>query len=597
MLPLLFVTIDILPVIAMFLKSTPTPVHGTKKAAKQVKQTVIRSVIVTMLIIIGGFFAASQIAAAPTANPTQPSPAATPALTSIPLPCRESIESLPLASANPAPYLAAIACLRSQDPIVLLHPTFALTHPIKVDSILKARLPDNPNWFLTHLDRFRVRRDTANAKDMIYLSELKFPNDASIYLELAEVYQIFPDPFHSGLAYLRNTELDSAQVGFVQYKLDNLLRTSATDLTPTQLLDSLTAGFTHHHVRTAEVLETLCWNNRDYACAYQNFTSSFALKNPGPAATLERANRFLSLGYFDHAALIMDKLAWHSLPSSWRPKARVLYLQIRFQLKDWSAIATESSVAAPSPALSEEETYIISTALLNLGKANQALSMLKRLEEKSTPAPWGFRGRLLKAQALMSLGKPKDASETLTALKRDPHRQEGTGPILFWQGCIAADLGAFSRAESLMVLASAYTGGEEAQRAIEYRFFLLQDTGVDRPHFFRGLPESPRPAAERLQSLGRVDHGSGLWPFAQLEKAQILVQLGRSDSAEAILDDAAHHSPDRIAGLQAEAKAAFLLEKLPGGRQAALVRYEDLLIRYQQGVIPEFSRGRIKALK
>ena len=56
-------------------------------------------------------------------------------------------------------------------------------------------------------------------------------------------------------------------------------------------------------------------------------------------------------------------------------------------------------------------------------------------------------------------------------------------------------------------------------------------------------------------------------------------------------------SPDRLAGFQAEAKAAFIAEKLPGGRQAALARYEDLLIKYQQGVVPEFSRGRIKALR
>jgi hypothetical protein len=52
-----------------------------------------------------------------------------------------------------------------------------------------------------------------------------------------------------------------------------------------------------------------------------------------------------------------------------------------------------------------------------------------------------------------------------------------------------------------------------------------------------------------------------------------------------------------LAGYEAEARAAFLEEKLPGGRQAALARYEDLLIKYQRGVIPEFSRGRIRALR
>jgi hypothetical protein len=73
--------------------------------------------------------------------------------------------------------------------------------------------------------------------------------------------------------------------------------------------------------------------------------------------------------------------------------------------------------------------------------------------------------------------------------------------------------------------------------------------------------------------------------------------MGQPDSAEKVLDNAAKNSQDRLAGLQAEAKAAFLVEKFSGGRQAALARYEDLLIKYQQGVVPEFSRERIKALK
>jgi hypothetical protein len=97
--------------------------------------------------------------------------------------------------------------------------------------------------------------------------------------------------------------------------------------------------------------------------------------------------------------------------------------------------------------------------------------------------------------------------------------------------------------------------------------------------------------------LDRVARESPLWPFAQLEKAQIHLQNGDPDSAEAVFDSVSKQSPDKLAGFQAEAKAAFTAEKFPGGRQAALARYEDLLIKYQQGVIPEFSRGRIKALK
>jgi hypothetical protein len=198
----------------------------------------------------------------------------------------------------------------------------------------------------------------------------------------------------------------------------------------------------------------------------------------------------------------------------------------------------------------------------------------------------------------MALARPRDAARTLDALKRDPKRQEGTGPILFWQACLALDQGRFGAADSLLVLASAYTGTEESQRALDYRFFLLQDTAAAaRGPFFHGLPEAPRPAADRRANLDRVPAASPLWPFSQLEKAQILLAGSEPDSALAVFDAVAKRSPVRLAGYEAEARAAFLEEKLPAGRQAALARYEDLLIKYQRGVIPEFSRGRIRSLR
>lgn len=509
-------------------------------------------------------------------------------------PCRDAIEPLPVTGLDPTPYLVAADCLRRKDSVSA---PASLHDP--ADSILRSRLTDNKNWYLTHLDRFLLHHDTPHALDMAFLAELKNLPDPAIFRELAEIYQMVPDPYRAGLAFLREAELDSVQIGTVQYQLENLLRTSATDIPATDLLDSLTAGSVPADPTAAGILESLCWGNRNYGCAYRNFQAGLALRNPGPGATLERVNRFQSIGYFDYAANLLEKMAWRGLNQPWQSMARTLHLQIRYQLKDWPAIAAETGVTGGlhGPIPSDEETFITATALLKLGKPDQALIRLKRLEEKSTP-PWGYRGRLLRAQALMSLGRPKESAQTLDALKRDPQRQEGTGPILFWQGCLALDQGHYASAESLMVLSSAYTGNEEAQKALEYRFFLLQDTTAEsRGHFFRGLADAPHSAAERLQSLDKVAPGSALWPFARIEKAQIFVQTGLPDSAEAVLDDVAKRSPDRLAGLQAEAKAAFLQEKLPGGKQAALARYEDLLIKYQQGVIPEFSRGRIKALK
>jgi tetratricopeptide (TPR) repeat protein len=565
----------------------------------------------------------------PSPNPMPvPGPTATqkPAAAVLPEPCRELLIALPLpmgGQADPAPYLSAASCLRRQDSLAALKGGSGAFFPLErgirsatgrstraSDSLLRARMPDKKDWFMTHLERFRVRRDIVKAQDMAYLTEAKALPDPEIYRELAAVYLVVPDPYRTGLALLRQAELDSLQGGYLQYQLENLLHTHGSEVTAEVLIDSLTAGYPHRTARTAELMEVVSWSNRNYVAAYRNLLSMMALKPPSAPNVLERVNRFQSLGYFDYAAAILEKLSWRRLPVSSLTLARTLHLQIRHQLQDWPSIIAEGAGVAPPavqpgaptngavryPPFNDEEIFIIAHAYLKLGRPEEALARAKRLEEKGEP-PWGFRGRLLKAQAQLAMGRPKEAEQTLTALKRDPKRQEGTGPILFWQGCLALDQGRYAAAESLMVLASAYTGAEEAQRALEYRFFMLLDTGAARPHFFRGMPESPHAPAERAKSLDRVADQSGLWPFAQLEKAQIHLQNGDPDSAEAVFDLVSKRSPDRLAAFQAEAKAAFTVEKLPGGRQAALARYEDLLIKYQQGVIPEFSRGRIRALK
>jgi hypothetical protein len=542
-----------------------------------------------------------------------------------PGPCSDLLSALPVNHQDPERYLPAAACLRRRDSLAAIGSPDRLNAPLErnlrsrtgfsalpSDSLLRARLPAEKLWFMAQMERLRVKRDIPRMLDMAYLTEAKALPDPDVFRQLSAVYQAVPEPYRAGLALLRQSELDTVQSGYIQYQLENLLHAAGSEIEPADLLDSLTAGFPHRGYRTAEILEGLSWSNRNYPAAYRNLLALMALKNPGPGVVLERVNRLQGLGYFDYAAALLDKLGWRKLGPPWLGTARTLHLQIRSQLQDWPAIiamaATATAAAAPSgaagevtgevlpPPFSDEENHIIGGAFLKLGMPAEALIRAKRLEEKGE-APWGFRGRLLKAQAQMALGNPKDAGKTLDALKKDPRRKEGTGPILFWQGCLALDQGRFAPAESLMVLASAYTGAEESQRALEYRFFMLLDTGAARPYFFKGQPESPHGPGDRAKSLDRVSRESPLWPFAQLEKAQIHLQNGDPDSAEAVFDSVSKRSPDKLAGFQAEAKAAFTAEKLPGGRQAALARYEDLLIKYQQGVIPEFSRGRIKALK
>jgi hypothetical protein len=555
----------------------------------------------------------------PASPPDRPA-AAAPAYSG---PCRELLPALPegqngaggkAGAAEPSALLDAAACLRRADTSAAgfrmpFQRALAEGSASPADRILRAKLPSAdalPGW----IDRIRSRRDAARSLDMAWLAEAclvaggpvgSAPEQES-WRQLAALYLSIPDPFHAALAMLRQAELDTVQAGFVQYQIGNALRLPGAESPSQDILDSLAAAYRHRVPRTAEILETLAWSERAYGAAFRSFQAAMALRNPGPGVALDRVNRFQSLGYFDYAAAILDKLEWRKLPAPWRTQARSAALRIRYQLQDWPGLLAEAGGAdvtgkLPRAEYSGEEACFLAAALLKLGRAGDALELARDKASKAA-SPWGFRARLLAAQAEMALARPRDAARTLDALKRDPKRQEGTGPILFWQACLALDQGRFGAADSLLVLASAYTGTEDAQRALDYRYFLLLDTAAAaRAPFFHGLPEAPRSAADRRANLDRVPPASPLWPFSQLEKAQIQLSQSEPDSALAVFDAVAKRSPVRLAGYEAEARAAFLEEKLPGGRQAALARYEDLLIKYQRGVIPEFSRGRIRALR
>lgn len=542
-----------------------------------------------------------------------PLPAGNPAAP-VPTECRDMLAALPTGMPDAPAYLDAAACLRRADssaagPRMPFERFLADRSARPSEKLLRAKLPAGEGWLPGWLTRMRARRDPSRILDAAWLAEACLaaddggsgPSASEAWRELFSLYQSLPDPFHAALSLLRQVEIDSAQSGLAQYQLENVLRAPGTEVPPQAWLDSLSAAYRHRVPRTAEILENLAWGERAYAAAFRSFQALRSLRDPGPGAALDRVNRFQSLGYFDYAAAILAGTDWRKWPQPWRAQARSAALRIRFQMQDWTGLLAEAGGAdvtgkLPTAEYGGEEAGFVAAALLKLGRAQEALDLAGRAAK--APSPWGFRARLLIAQAQMALARPQEAARTLDALKRDPQRKEGTGPILFWQACLALDQGRFTAADSLLVLASAYTGGEEAQRALDYRFFLLLDTAASaRGPFFHGLPEAPRSAAERRANLDRVPAASQLWPFAQLEKAQILLSQSDPDSAVAVFDAVAKRSPVRLAGYEAEARAAFLEEKLPGGRQAALARYEDLLIKYQRGVVPEFSRGRIRALR
>ena len=503
-----------------------------------------------------------------------------------PYACQALVEAIPVSISDPIPFLAAAACLRAADS----------SAPIRaVPGALLARLPGDKEWYLSNLRRFQGEQNIPHLLDMAYLAEARSLPQAEIYREAATAYILASDPFRAGLAYLRQAELDSMQAGNIQSNIATLLATSVSEISASRFLDSLTRTVAGKGSKSAQILERLCWDNRFYAGAYRNFMARSAMSSLPAQTFFETAQRFYSLGFYDYAAQILEKFSWRQANSPLFTQIRILYLRTSMQLQDWQSITNETVGASKPPDLSDEEAFIVATALVRLAHSAEAMPWLQRLEKAA--APWGFRAKLLKAQALASQGKFSEADAALDALKKDPQRQEATGPILFWQSYLALQRDRFAEAESLLVLASAYTGNDEAQRALEYRYWLLQDSGEARKHFFRGLPESPLPRDQRMASLDRIPAESGLWPAARLEKAKLLVSERRPDSALAVLVDVVKRFPEVSSSMAAGAQAAYIREKMPGGRDSALALYEDLLVKHQQGVIPEFSRGRIKALK
>lgn len=510
-----------------------------------------------------------------------------------PGPCRETYTSIKPGSTDPDAFLRAGACLRRADSTAGAD-TAARSAVSAEAERLRALLPGSGAWYAGHLERLRARRDISRMLDLAWLAELRDPPGPEVWREVAEAQTLAGHPRRAAYAQLKQAEQDSTQAGYIQYQLDNLLR-SLTDTPAPALLDSLSATFPHRKAVTAEILESLCQQHRAIPAAYRGTLAWLVLRKPAPGAILERAERYHAFGRWDYADGVLEKGHWRSFPKPMQGLARALWLRARYRMEDWKAIAAETA-GLPKGSLTDEEDCLVATALVRLGRPQDALDRLARLESRGE-SEWGYRAQFLKARALLSLGRPAEASRALETLKRGAHRREGTGPILFWQGWLALHQRRIQAADSLLVLASAYTGTEESQRALEYRYWLVLDTGSAATDFFRGLAESPLSPADRSEALDKVPESSLLWPHARLEKAQILVAEGQAERARAVLDTASRRSQDRILAGRAEALAAWLREKTPEGRAAALARYENLLIEYQQGVVPEFTRGRIRALK
>jgi len=111
-----------------------------------------------------------------------------------------------------------------------------------------------------------------------------------------------------------------------------------------------------------------------------------------------------------------------------------------------------------------------------------------------------------------------------------------------------------------------------------------------------GLEESPYSYQEKKRGLGHIPENSPLWPYAQLELVKILKITGEIDSALIVLKKVQKSDISQRIQLQAKTLANFMNEaNQPLLKSLAI--YDEILLKYQQGVISEFIRERVRYIK
>lgn len=256
-------------------------------------------------------------------------------------------------------------------------------------------------------------------------------------------------------------------------------------------------------------------------------------------------------------------------------------------------LGAASAATSKDTLIPAEARFAKAADALNAGDMHAAESLF-------TAAPQGaprHDRKILSARLAASRGDWKRTDSVLRAWNDHPARARGSGEILFWQGWSALHQGRIAQADSLLVLASAYAGGNRAQDALEYRFFALLENPPVLQEYLRGLPESPLPSRLRSASLKRVPEESRLRPYALWHLALLLErQEGEAGPASAmeILRTLAANA-ETLPGRRAAARLAFLREKT--SPDSALSDYESLLLQHQQGIPSEFARERIQKLR
>ncbi len=461
-------------------------------------------------------------------------------------------------------------------------------------SALRQVLPMEGQWYREQLSRLRSRREIGKALSLARLAEIRNLNDAALQSELSQVYLLDSRFTAAGRSFLRSVAAQSEQSGTVQYQLENMIRQASAWIEPDDLLDSLSRFFPGGPAVVHQTLEKVAWSLGHYPGAFDNLWKRHLLDTLTWEELESAAQRFQHAGYFDYTVRLLDGVDWQLLPAEKRKRALLMFHRVHFELRDWKTLASHPSIENAA-SYSPEQQYILAHALAMVGNPTAASRLLDKVEA-SQATDWIHRARILRARTLILSGNPQEALRLLRREKTGKQREAGTGPLLFWEAIASLHLNRYQAADSLFMQASAYAGSEEAQRSLQYRNWLMLDTSTTaRRAFFHGLDEAPQPPEMRLDSLKAVPAASPLFPHARMEMAYRLLETESPDAALEILEKLASSGTDPLA-VKAKALAAFILEARLQASEKAVVKYRSLLLEYQQGVFPEFSRRRMRSL-
>ena len=256
-------------------------------------------------------------------------------------------------------------------------------------------------------------------------------------------------------------------------------------------------------------------------------------------------------------------------------------------------------LAAGAPLLAADLARV--EMLLDAGRVHEAESLFTEAGESGGGNASRHRREIVGARIAAVQGNWRKTDARLRAWKNSADRGEGSGEVFFWLGWSALHQGKKPEADSLFLLASAYTderpearAARGAQDALEYRFAALLETSPALLDYLRGLPESPLPDSMRLASLERLPKTSRLYLYGQWQQALLLAVLGDTARSRTLLTSLAAN-PSALPGRKAAARLNYLRE--PTARDSARAGYEGLLLKQQQGVSSEFARKRLQNLR